>query len=339
MGNSAFSHTSEGYKDLNTDWYQSNETKLQTAQENLAHSADLQARWNLQQQQEAWDLKKKTAESSGKLATEFLSSWTSSIGQTGDFYKQMISGISSESGPMAGQMGRLNELTDMVGQEYQSYKDTYGDMTNEFLSDARAEASMRRQAGTELMQASQADLEGVSGRAAADVGAQSEMARQSNARTMMGLGVDPTSGKFGALTQRSYLDEAKNTAIAMNAARRGETERATGLKATTMGLLDPTKSAQVGINMNQQGQNLLNMQGGLAKAGVEAQTAQTKVLGDLASGYAQNVTQPYGEMAGYFLGASGGLGVTNQATGLPSQIASYGTQSIPGAVQLPQAAL
>lgn len=297
---------------------------LSAAQQNLARSADLQARWNLQQQQEAWDLKKKTAEASGKLAGDFLSAWTGAVGQTGAFYNQLISGITSqEGGLLSGAMGELNELTDYIGQEYETYKQTFGGTSEEFIGMARDEARMRRELGLELKDLSEADYEGVTGRAAADVGAQSEMARESDAREMMGLGIDPTSGKFGALTRRSYLDEAKNTAIAMNLARRGEKERISELKGMTMGMLDPTKTASVGLNLNAQGQNLLGLQGGLVKAGVDAKTSETKVLGDLASGYAQNVTKPFGEMAGYLVGKSGGLGLPDTIDMTPDQTGTF----------------
>jgi len=47
---------------------------------------------------------------------------------------------------------------------------------------------------------------------------------------MMGMGIDPTSGRFGALSRRSALDEARNKAAAMTRARQTETARATGLR-------------------------------------------------------------------------------------------------------------
>jgi len=313
-------------------------TGLEAAQTNLARSADLQARWNLDQQQEAWDLKKKSAETSGKLAGQFLNQWSSSVAGMGDFYKQLVGGISGESGPMAGQMGKLNELTDMVGKEYQTYKSDYGDMSKEFLGNARDESRIRRDLGMQLKDMSDPEYANVTGRAAADVGAQSEMARQSSARQMQGMGIDPSSGRFGALNRQSYMDEARNTAVAMNLARRGEKERATNLKGQVLGMMDPSKSANIGLGLNKQGQNLLGIQGELAKAGVAAQTAQTKVLGDIGTSYAQNVTKPYGEMAGYFLGASGGQGLPSQIGNTGSQIASYQTQQIPGRLMVPQAA-
>ena len=305
--------------------------RLGISQANLARSADLQAQQNLRLQQEAWDFKKSSAVASGKLAGQFLNQWSSSIEGMGGFYEDLIGGISGESGPMAGQMGKLNELTDMVGKEYQTYKSDYGDMCKEFLGNARDESRIRRDLGMQLKDMSDPEYANVTGRAAADVGAQSEMARQSSARQMQGMGIDPSSGRFGALNRQSYMDEARNTAVAMNLARRGEKERATNLKGQVLGMMDPSKSANIGIGLNQQGQDLLGQQGELAKAGVAAQTSQTKVLGDIGTSYAQNVTKPYGEMAGYFLGASGGQG-------LPSQIGSYQTQQIPGQLMVPQAA-
>lgn len=74
------------------------------------------------------------------------------------------------------------------------------------------------------------DVEGAAGRAGADVAGQAEIARQSEARRVMGLGIDPTSGRFGALSRRSALDEARARAAAMTRARGTERERATGLR-------------------------------------------------------------------------------------------------------------
>lgn len=74
------------------------------------------------------------------------------------------------------------------------------------------------------------DIGGAVGRAAADVTGQAEISRQSEARRMLGMGIDPTSGRFGALSRRSALDEARSKASAMTRARRTEMERGRGLR-------------------------------------------------------------------------------------------------------------
>ena len=119
----------------------------------------------------------------------------------------------------------------------------------------------------------------------------------------------------------------------MNLARRGEKERVTDLALKGMSVLDPSKTGGMALQITRTGADILGSRAGVAKAAADVSTAQTTALGDIArstgqiaSGYGAQVTQPFGEMAGYFLGRSGGLGLEDvtknlqqAAAGIPAR--------------------
>jgi hypothetical protein len=289
---------------------------LTRAQRSLATTAANTASWQLTQAQEAWDLKKKSAEQAGTLAATFMEKWGSAMeGVQGmystamDTLKSLTSGVQAST---SGTLSKLGDISDLIGQEYQDFKTTYGGAEEEFLTGAREEALARRQMAGQLGDLAKPDYEGAAGRAATDVRTQSAIARESMTKDALGMGVDPSSGKFGALSRRTYVQEAADTANAMNAARRGEKERVSNLTLQGLSVLDPNKTGGMAINIRGQGTEMLGQQAGVAGKIADVETARTQAItniadttGRLASGYSQAVTQPYGEMAGYFLGKSG----------------------------------
>ena len=142
---------------------------------------------------------------------------------------------------------------------------------------------------------------------------------------MMGYGIDPTAGKFGALTRKSYLDEARNTAIAMNLARRGEKERVSEAQLKIAQTADPRISGGLALGISEGGAKLATTAADVYKSGAEAISAQTNALTNLTSSYGQNVVSPYAEMAGYFMGQGGVLGGAGKSK--PSVSFSRGTST------------
>jgi hypothetical protein len=224
------------------------------------------------------------------------------------------------------------DINKQMDEQYAEYRRTYDPAAREFLQGAREEAGLRRGMAQSIMDASKPDYEGVMGRAAGDVTAQSEIARQASQREMLSYGIDPGSGRFGALTRRSYLDEARNKAIAMNLARRGEKERVTNLALEGMKVVDPTKQGELALGFARTGAEMLGQKAGVAKAAADVSIAQTQALSniarsasDIAGSYGSQVVQPYGEMAGYFLGKSRGnvqLPMTI-TSGIPANIKTF----------------
>lgn len=279
-----------------------------------AKTATEASAWQLKQQQEEWEIKKQMAGQSGQLASQFLTAWTGAMGDMKGMYQQAFDALSGEGTGGSGGSGYIKDIADQIGQEYQTYRDEYGGYEKSFMDSASQEAKTRAEMVGQLGGLTKADYAGAEGRASADVRAQSEIARQSEARRMMSMGVDPSSGKFGSLSRKSALDEARNTAIAMNVARRGEKERVSDLAIKGINAVDPTKSGKMALDIRQGGTNMLTQQAGVAGKAADVETARIKGITDLTSSYGQNIVSPMGEMAGYMMGQSGGLGAISMNT-------------------------
>lgn len=311
------------------------ESSLLKSQTNLADTASSQAKWDLRLSKEQWDWQKKQSEAAGKFAKKFMGEWSGAMKDMGKMYGRAFDSLSGGGGggAIGGQVGKLNELGDLMTQEYKDYQERWGATEQEFMGQARAEGQARGEAIGDLQQYAKADYEGVEGRAAADVAGQSEMARQSAAREQMGYGVDPTAGKFGALTRRSYLDEARDTAISMNVARRGEKERAAGVSLDVAKTADPRIAGGLALGISQGGRELAGTAADVYGQGAQALTSQATAMTNLAESYGKNVGGQYGEMAGYFMGAGGvpggGGGSSKKSVGLSRSRAPQSSEAIP----------
>lgn len=263
----------------------STEKALNQAQMDMAKVGTQRSKWELNRDKELWNLQKQQAMANKNLAGDFLNKWS---GEVADFKKMFTGEIKEGQG---GILGELKGISDQIGKEYEAFKTDYGDTIKDFIGAGREEAQARRAITGQLKSQAIPDFAGVEGRARADVASQSAIARSEQQRQMMGMGVSPNAGKFGALTRKSFLDEAKNTAINMNLARRGEKERAGEMGLRTMAVLDPSKTASVGLNLQGMGQGMLTQ-----KANVAGQFA------NVADIYGKNVLSPMGTLAGYQLG-------------------------------------
>ena len=268
------------------------------------------AGWSLQQQKEAWQLQKQQSVQTANLTQQFLSQWGTGMEDLKDLYGRILSGETGGSGPLA-------DLQTKIMEEYESFKTEYQPMEREFFQAAREELGVRKELIGGMRELARPDYEGVAGRAGADVTAQSEMARQAEARRTMSLGLDPTSGRFGALTRRSFLDEARNRVIAMNLARRGEKERVAGVTGQALQLTDPSLTAGIGAGIQERRTGMLGTAADIATAQAGVQKAQAEMVG----GYARDVVRPYGEVGFTLLGRQIGQGVPTPGT--------YGTPAAP----------
>lgn len=283
------------------------------------------AQWGLKQQKEAWEFQKQQSVQTANLTQQFLSQWGTGMEDLKGLYDRILSGQTGGSGPLA-------DLQTKIMEEYESFKTEYQPIEREFFEQAREELGVRKGLVGQMAELAKPDYEGVAGRAGADVTAQSEMARQAEARRTMSLGLDPTSGRFGALTRRSFLDEARNRVIAMNVARRGEKERVTGVTGAALQLIDPSRTAEVGLGIQERRTGMLGTAAdiGVAQAGV--QKAQAEMVG----GYARDVVRPYGELGFTLLGHQLGQGVPTPGTYVTPGTPAAPTAPAPAASQPPK---
>ncbi len=204
---------------------------------------------------------------------------------------------------------RLGGLADEMEGEYRSYRKDFAGTEEAFRLASQEELQARGVARGQLMEATKADYEGVSGRAMADVSAQGNLARQAEARRMQRLGVDPSTMRGQAGMQRIAGQEATGKAIASTQARRGEKERATGATTMAMQLLDPSRMAQTAIGIRGAGTEMLGMASQLrgqetsALSGLAGQQANIATgQANIAGAMAQNIGGQYGDMGGLQMG-------------------------------------
>lgn len=229
-------------------------------------------------------------------------------------------GLIDEAKPWIGEIG--GALSD-IKAEYADYKSTFRPLEQEAITTASEALGTERGFMGKLRDLSEADYEGVSGMAKADVGSEMEKGRRAEARRLQGLGLDPGSGASRGSMRRSRVDEAIGKVLAANQARLGEKRRVADVVTAGIPAIGSGGSGAGGgaygiaKNIREGAHNLLGMrtqtaseaakaQTGLAQAG--AQLARTR--GDIADTYGRNVVAPVGEMAASTFGtamAKGGL--------------------------------
>jgi hypothetical protein len=250
-----------------------------------------------------------------KMSKKYLKQWNTDLTKAGGMYNEAINSLGSAKDYVSGAYKDVTASMGSMGEdmksEWESMKTEYSGIKGDLIGGAKEDMANRGELTRQFMDLTRADYEGASGRAMGDVAAQSEAGRQAEAMRMSGLGVDPTSGRSRAFMRTSRNDEALNKAMAGNKARLDEKERVSGLTAKGLELIDPTKNinAATGIQELQNSllttrsnlsTNLADIQGRLA--GHTANLAGQQ--GNLASGFAQNVAAPRGEMGAAQLGVS-----------------------------------
>lgn len=301
-------------------------------EEKMGRTALDTAKWELQAKKEAWEAQKKQADTSGQLATQFLSNWggamtdlKSMFGAAGQNLSSAMSLLKGEGGgkmpdEMKGYLSTITDLQNMMKEQYTSYQTQFAPTEQEFLKGAREEMGARREVTGRLLEAGKARPEDAAMRAGTDVKLQAEIGEREAARELMSMGVDPSGGRFGALSRRSAVQTAGEQAKAMNAARIAEKNRATQVNLATAAGLRPEQLASVATNIRGEGTKMLGATADIARAGADIVGRQQAMdlerlrgitqLGTaqagLAGQYAQSVVQPFGELAGYYLGKSGG---------------------------------
>jgi hypothetical protein len=253
----------------------------------------------------------------GEMSQDYLKQWNTGLEQAGGMYNEAIGEIGKAQDMVGGAYkdvsSNLGAMSGDIAKEWNSMKEQWGGIQGDLVGSAKRDISARDELTRSFMDLTRSDEEGASGRAMADVGAKSEAGRQAEAMRLSGLGIDPTSGRARSQMRMSRSDEALNMAMAGNKARLGEKERVAGLTATGLNLIDPTKSVNAATAIQGMSNNLLQARSNLEvnRANVQGNLASTTAnlagqRGKLATGFAQNVVAPRGEMGATQLGVSQG---------------------------------
>jgi hypothetical protein len=286
----------------------------------MALQAEEQMKIQTKAMQLEFDKNKAAADSSGKIAAQFLEAWGSSLTTVAGMYgdaSNVIKGLMNPEGGggMTPQIQGLKELSSLMKQEYDTYKADYGGMEKEFMTQAQQLSSGKTNILKELAKGggTWVDEEGAAARAKADAGIQGELQNQAEARKLMAMGIDPSSGRFGALTRKSAVDMAGQTVKAMNLARQTEKTQGTARGLAIAGAINPNEPANIGLEIGKGGREILGQAGQLEQAGANVQSQYINSMGQLgsslatmASGVSRDITSPLAEMAGYYSGLSGG---------------------------------
>jgi len=290
---------------------------------------------------EAWDATHGTSkaaiessQATSRITQQFLQQW-------GDINEATLSSLtdtlkSLDSGQAYAGSEQIADLISDVKAQSKQFNKQYGSLESEAIESASADFRSQRELTGQYMGLATPDYEGVTGRAATDVRGASERARQAGAREMMSYGVDPTAGKFGALTRPDYLTQARNEAIAMNLARRGEKERVTDITARGLELIDPTKAAAIASNIQGLRSGLTETRAGLAEADIEARTQIAKTKADIA-GQITDVGRDYGSAGMTMLGLETAGGGNTNISNLPASTQGLSVQASsvqPGNIRL-----
>jgi len=306
------------YVGTQMDYVNTQRSMRQSQQEKDAELEDLQLQLL---RQEVANMDKEDAGNAevSKEATEmskkYLGEWNKGLEDAGGMFntaiKEMGSARDMVSGAYKDVTASLGSMGEDMKSEWESMKTEYSGIKGDLISGAREDMGNRSELTRQFMDLTKADYEGASGRAMADVAAQSEAGRQAEAMRMSGLGVDPTSGRSRSFMRTSRNDEALNKAMAGNTARLDEKDRISGLTAKGLELIDPTKNINAATGIQNLQNNLLTTRSNLSTnlADIQGRLAgQTGNLasqqGNLAGSFAQNVVAPKGEMGAAQLGVS-----------------------------------
>ncbi len=209
----------------------------------------------------------------------------------------------------------LESTKSLVGQEFESFKEAYAPLEAESIQTQMEGLGTQRGLMERIRDLSTADLEGVSGRAKADVGSESEKARRAEDRRLQGLGMSPESGRSRSTMNRSFIDEALSKVLAANRARSMEQDRAGQMALGGMSVINPLVSGGgaggISSGIRAQGLDYLREMTNIGATGIAGATGLAQAGGDLAQTrggiadvYGRNIVQPMGEAGMSMLGTA-----------------------------------
>ena len=136
-------------------------------------------------------------------------------------------------------------------EQWDYYRDTYGDITNLMIADA--------------MQTEVGDYQGLADRASVDIADRFEQQRDATNRQLFAYGLDPSSGRYMSQNRSLGAQEALSSTLAQNQARQAEQQRVDMLnqqKRQAMGMLGQQQMNRGDEIYTQALQNMQNVAGG-----------------------------------------------------------------------------
>lgn len=267
--------------------------------------------------------KRREGQIASEWAMKFMDEWNQGRTKLTGMYNSAIADVNKSWG-LVGEakpwLGEMKDTLGMIDEEYADYKATFQPLEQEAITTAAEALGTQRGFMGKLRDLSEADYEGVSGRAKADVGSEMEKGRRAEARRLQGLGIDPSSGVSRGSMRRGRVDEAIGKVLAANQARLGEKGRVADIARTgiqAVGSVGAPGAYGMASDIRKTAHGLIDMRTRTAAEGAKAATslAQTGSLlartrGDIASQYGKGIVDPMGEMAAGTFGtamAKGGL--------------------------------
>ena len=260
----------------------------------------------LQQAQQDQDLKKQQAATAAQYAQQFLSQWNQSAAETKGIFNTAMA-TTEEMQPYIDKMSAygddINELIASARSDLDTYRQNYSPLESEAIETTRQALGAQRGMMTQLQELSQADYQGVTGRAKADVTQESERGRRAEARRLQGVGLDPSSGRYRGSMRSSQVNEALNKVLASNVARMNEKNRVAGVVQGGLSVVDPSRmggniAGQIqagGMAYNQFIGGLAQTGAGIQQSATGAKLGQAGIQRDLAIGYGDTMMDQYGE--------------------------------------------
>jgi hypothetical protein len=181
-------------------------------------------------------------------------------------YDDLAQSIKTQYGEGSAEFDNAINNIESVLQNIIGETGKYDEQTEQALATALQQIETKQGLANQLISESAPDFKGVSGRAAADTGTQYELARGETAREAMSYGIDPTSGKFGALQKKSVLGEARAKVEAMNRARNIEKLRSMDATLKAASIINPMEAGSLATSLMAQKGSLLGLQASTANA-------------------------------------------------------------------------
>ena len=283
---------------------------------------------------------KDQGQAASELAKNYLQAWNQSLENLTGYYNQATQSISQSwdlIGAASEKIQGIDDVVDDIESTLAEYNAAYTPLRDESIQAAREGIQARRNLMGNITDLSQADYEGASGRAKADIASEFENARRAEARELSGLGISPTSLNYQDRLRRTRVEEAVNKVLAGNLARMNEKNRVTGVSLEGLNVIKPSEEYGIAKSISQGSQNLLGMKGEMIGTGINASTqlaqAGTSLANagtNIANSYGQNVSQPIGEMYGGALGQGITLAPNSVSTAAPKVSSSGGITTTTG---------
>ncbi len=221
-------------------------------------------------------------------ARDFLDQWTEDLGDLKLMYGDAQDSISG-----------LDDYISKLGDEYDSFQETFSPYRDQLLEIASSDGEKRSQLAEQFMSLAEADYQGASNRAVTDAAVQGDIARKSLVQDLNRRGT-VSGARMENELRKSYLDEARMRTLASTQAQQKEKDRALTASATGIQLFDPTDSINSAAKIQTAANNLLTSQSDLA-------TTQAGLQTQLANSYSNNVTEQLADTAGTYQGLSTAL--------------------------------